>query len=136
MKHLRLVRVTEYKDATLGTLTVDNKPVAVTLEDKWRDNERMVSCIPPGDYLLKRHHSPKFGECFKVLNVPERDEILIHAGNTHIDTHGCILLGLMFGMIGDNASILSSRAAITNFMLELKNDDVAELTIVNVIGTR
>lgn len=127
---LRLVRATEYNDATLGVLCLDARPIAVTLEDKWRDNERMVSCIPTGHYKVKRHSSPKFGECFKVLDVPDRSEILIHAGNTHKDTHGCILLGLQFGTIGTEAAILSSRAAVANFMTLMIGVDEAELEVI------
>lgn len=127
---LKLVRATEYNDATLGVLCLDARPISVTLEDKWRDNERMVSCIPVGKYKVKRHISPRFGECFKVLDVPGRSEILIHAGNTHKDTHGCILLGLQFGTIGTEAAILSSRAAVANFMTLMIGVDEAELEVV------
>lgn len=127
---LRLARVSEYKDATLGVLCLNERPMFVTLEDKWRDNEKMVSCIPKGKYTIKHHQSPKFGTCYKVINVPGRNEILIHAGNTHKDTHGCILLGLMYGAVGSEAAILSSRAAVTNFMIEMKGVDEAELEIV------
>ena len=127
---LKLVRVSEHNDATLGVLCLDARPIAVTLEDKWRDNERMVSCIPTGHYKVKRHISPKFGECFKVIEVPERSEILIHAGNTHKDTHGCILLGLQFGTIGTEAAILSSRAAVANFMTLMIGVDEAELEVI------
>ncbi len=130
MKQLRLIRVTEHNGATFGVLCIDDRPMFVTLEDKWRDNERMVSCIPKGRYVIKRHKSPKFGECFKVQNVPDRSEILIHAGNTHIDTHGCILLGLMFGTVGTNSAILSSRAAVANFMTEMLGVEEAALEIV------
>jgi hypothetical protein len=102
----------------------------VTLEDKWRNNEKMISCIPKGKYKIQRHQSPHFGECFKVLDVPNRSEILIHAGNTQKDTNGCILLGLMYGTIGTTAAILSSRAAIANFMTEMIKVDEAELEVV------
>lgn len=133
MKKLRLVRVTEYKDATIGTLCLDDRPIAVTLEDKWRDNEKMVSCIPTGTYTITIHNSPKFGRCYKVLDVPGRSEILIHAGNTHKDTHGCILLGLMHGTVGTETAILSSRAAVDNFMTMMLGVDKATLTIVSAV---
>jgi hypothetical protein len=94
----------------------------------------MVSCIPVGTYKIKIHQSPKFGKCYKVHNVPGRDEILIHAGNTHHDTHGCILLGMMFGTIGTDAAVLSSRAALDNFMTMMLGVNEAELTIVSVVG--
>lgn len=130
MKKLKLVRVSEHNDATLGVLCLDARPMFVTLEDKWRDNERMVSCIPKGKYVIKRHQSPKFGEVFKVLDVPGRNEILVHAGNTHKDTHGCILLGLMYGLVGTESAILSSRAALANFMTAMSEVEKTELEIV------
>ena len=61
--------------------------------------------------------------------MPDRADILFHAGNTHADTHGCILLGLMFGKVNGQAAILSSRAAVANFMVELGGKE-AELEIV------
>lgn len=130
MKKLKLVRVTEHKDATLGVLCIDDRPMFVTLEDKWRDNEKQVSCIPKGKYELIAHSSPKFGRTFQVMNVPDRDAILIHAGNTHKDTHGCILLGLMYGLLGTDSAILSSRAAMEQFMQLMASDSKATLEIV------
>lgn len=132
---LKLVRVSEHKDATLGVLCIDERPVAVTLEDKWRDNEKMVSCIPTGTYKVKAHNSPKFGRCYKVYDVPDRSEILIHAGNTHKDTHGCILLGLMYGTVGTDTAILSSRAAVDNFMTLMLGVSECTLTILSAIGS-
>lgn len=130
MKQLRLIRVTEHNGATFGVLCIDDRPMFVTLEDAWRDNERMVSCIPKGTYTIRRHTSPKFGKVFKVLDVPDRSEILIHAGNTHKDTHGCILLGLMYGTVGTESAILSSRAALANFMTAMLEVEEAQLEIV------
>lgn len=130
MKELRLIRVAEHNDATLGVLLIDNRPMFVTLEDKWRDNQRNVSCIPMGRFLVERHLSPKFGDCFAVKNVPDRSGILIHGGNTHHDTEGCILLGLMYGTLGTDAAILSSRAAMASFMSLMGNDSEALLEIV------
>ena len=49
-----------------------------TLELKWLDNERRVSCIPEGDYDVIPHVSPKFGKCFWVQDVEGRSEILFH----------------------------------------------------------
>ncbi|MGL5336149.1 MAG: DUF5675 family protein [Enterovibrio sp.] len=127
---LRVVRVTEHNDATLGVMCINGRPMFVTLEDKWRENERGVSCIPKGSYGVVLHESPKFGTCYKVLDVPERSDILIHAGNSHLDTTGCILLGLMYGTRGTSAGILSSRAAIASFMTEMGNVKTATLEVV------
>lgn len=126
---LKLVRVSEHKDAMLGVLCLDSRPMFVTLEDRWFDNERMLSCIPAGKYKIKIHNSPRFGRVFKVCDVPGRNDILIHAGNTKEDTHGCILLGLMYGTIGTETAILSSRAAFANFMTAMNGVSEAELEI-------
>tara|TARA_R110000823_G_C15824311_1_gene489607 strand:+ start:490 stop:879 length:390 start_codon:yes stop_codon:yes gene_type:complete len=127
---LKLVRVSEYKDATLGVLCLDARPMFVTLEDRWFDNERLISCIPAGKYKIRLHDSPKFGRVYQVCDVPERSHILIHAGNTKEDTHGCILLGLMYGTLGTDTAILSSRAALANFMTSMAGIEEAELQIV------
>lgn len=134
MKQLKLVRVTEYNGATLGVLLVDGSPEFVTLEDPWRDNERMISCIPQGKYKIKKHNSPKFGKTFIVDNVTQRDHILFHAGNTHKDTHGCILLGLQYGTLNNEPAILASKSAFDKFMTIMGKDEMAELLIIDVYG--
>ncbi len=125
MKRVRLVRVTEHNNATYGTLCVDGRPICVTLEDAWKNNQTSISCIPSGRYKLTWHKSPRFGECYLVNDVPSRSHILIHAGNTHEDTHGCILLGLTFGI----NRIVSSRAAIELFH-SVMNEESGELEVV------
>ena len=100
-------------------LLVDNKNNLIlqlqTLERPWIFNERKVSCIPTGTYLVKRHNSPKFGECFKIQDVKGRSDILIHSGNVVNDTLGCILVGLTSGTVDDSttAMIYNSRKAMT-----------------------
>ncbi len=99
-------------------LLLDNKNTIIlqlqTLERPWIFNERKVSCIPTGTYLVKRHISPKFGECFKVQDVKGRSDILIHSGNVVKDTLGCILVGLTSGSVDDSSSamVYSSRKAM------------------------
>lgn len=134
MKLLRLVRVTEHNGATMGVLCIDGSPEVITLEDAWRDNEKMISCIPIGRYKIKLHKSPKFGITYKVMDVPERSEILIHAGNTHKDTHGCILVGLQFGKVGTEPAILASKSAFLKFMELMGNAPEAELIVIDAYG--
>ena len=99
-------------------LLVDNKTNLIlqlqTLERPWIFNERKVSCIPTGTYLVKRHTSPKFGQCFKIQDVKGRSDILIHSGNVVGDTLGCILVGLARGSVDDSntAMVYSSRKAL------------------------
>ena len=134
MKQLRLVRVSEYDGATLGVLCIDHVPEFVTLEDAWRDNERQISCIPVGRYTIKPRVSPKFGNTWQVMDVPERSHILFHAGNTHKDTHGCILLGLQFGRLGNETAILASRSAFLQFLQKMSDVKEAQLIVIDAYG--
>lgn len=99
-------------------LLVDNKNNLIlqlqTLERPWIFNERKVSCIPTGTYLVKPHISPKFGKCFKIQDVKGRSDILIHSGNVVADTIGCVLVGLSSGSVDDSdtAMVYSSRKAM------------------------
>jgi hypothetical protein len=68
------------------------------------------------------------------MDVPERSHILFHAGNTHKDTHGCILLGLQFGKVGKETAILASRSAFLKFMELMGNTPEAELIVIDAYG--
>jgi hypothetical protein len=129
-----LIRVTEHAGATFGVLCIDEAPEFLTVEDAWRSNETKVSCIPIGRYKIIRHKSPRFGNVYKVLDVPEREHILIHAGNTHRDTEGCILLGMQYGKIGSDSAILASRSAFLQFMKLMENTPEAQLLIIDAYG--
>lgn len=73
------------------------------------NNQKKFSCIPEGIYDVVKHNSPKHGNCFHVLNVPDRDNILIHKGNyasgKQVDTLGCILPGEYFEDINNDGNI-------------------------------
>ncbi len=129
MMQLRLVRVTEYNGATLGVLCLNDSPDFVTLEDAWRANERMV-----GRYKVKLHRSPKFGIVYRIENVPERSEILFHAGNTAEDTHGCVLVGMQYGKLDGNPAVLASRSAFNQFMDKMAGVIEADLLIIDAYG--
>jgi hypothetical protein len=71
-----------------------------SLEDDWLNNLRNVSCIPSGQYLLRRTIYYKHGyETFEITGVPNRSRILIHPGNTEEDLQGCIAIGLRRGKL-------------------------------------
>lgn len=91
---VELQRKQHSRDQVTGRLTLANPKYAFhTLELPWKNNEPRVSCIPAGRYEVVKRHSPKYGDHFHVLNVPNRSYILIHAGNYNRDTLGCILVG-------------------------------------------
>lgn len=76
--------------------------------------------IPAGTYQVKRmpaSANPRHGECFEVLNVPGRSDILFHAGNTQHDSTGCILLGYGFSRFREQPAISQSQDALQRFKL-------------------
>jgi hypothetical protein len=90
------VYINRYKSddkQTLGEMVYKGKVVAKTLELAWRNNDRRVSCIPAGIYSVVRRYTSKYGNHFHILNVKDRDMILIHKGNFHFHSLGCIIVG-------------------------------------------
>lgn len=82
-----------------------------TLELPWKENKKNISRIPAGHYKAVVHDSPKFGMCLWIQDVPDRSEILIHKGNYHKDTLGCILVGQdLFDIDGDGNKDVTSSA--------------------------
>ena len=107
---------------TLGVLTDEqNEIVCYTLENPWEDNARNVSCIPDGDYEVVPYSSAKYQHSFEILDVPGRDAILIHQGNTIKDTLGCILVGESLGKLGMDNAALKSRDKLDSMVLKYFN---------------
>lgn len=91
---LLLTRHTFAPSATLGDLGVDGVPFCHTLELPCGDYGHGCA-IPPGRYKVILNPSSRFQRIMpRVLDVPGRTGILIHKGNTHLNTEGCILVGL------------------------------------------
>lgn len=80
--------------STQGVLIWNNSTLCNTLELPWLENKRYNSCIPEGIYRLTKYSGTKFHDSFWLHDVPHRHAIMIHVGNTVMDTKGCILPGL------------------------------------------
>jgi hypothetical protein len=92
---------------TVGKLFVDGMFLCETLEDVVRDlnkdgdlddsgEEKIYgeTAIPFGRYRVILKRSSKFKRDLpRILNVNNFTDILIHAGNSPEDSHGCILVG-------------------------------------------
>jgi hypothetical protein len=93
---------------------------AIELPDN--GNQHKVSCIPEGIYDVVKWFSPSKGKCFHILNVPDRDNILIHSGNyatgKQVDTLGCILPGkTLIDINGDgNLDVTDSRTTMDQLL--------------------
>lgn len=146
MLHLVLKRISSDNIQTLGEMTIYLPPSFIasgpkifsckTIELPYRNNEPNISCIPIGVYLITKRYSEKHKEHLKVQEVVDRTDILIHSGNYHHDTKGCILVGESFKDInGDNiADVTNSRKTLNNILRHFENihynDTAAYLTIV------
>jgi hypothetical protein len=104
---------------------VDMETICFTYELPWNDNKRSDSCIPAGTYKCIVKYSHSKGRVFEILGVKDRSGILIHVGNTHVDTDGCVLVGrdLYQNSIG------RSRIAMGEILMKLP--DEFELTVVD-----
>jgi hypothetical protein len=98
--NLKLVRTFKGPKYTIGKLYIDGEYFCDTLEDVVRvlnsisDKIYGETAIPAGEYQLVLSMSNRFKRILPaILNVPFFEGIRIHAGNTDIDSHGCILVG-------------------------------------------
>lgn len=107
--YLRLVRLLQTEEASLGSLVVDGLPFCYTLELPWLGNARNISCIPTGSYRWQLITSEKYGRTLRISDVPERDGILIHSGNYTSDTEGCVLVGRCFERLKSQIKLCASR---------------------------
>ena len=105
---IRVKRIALKETYTIGRLYVDREYICDTIEDKVRDIKiQNETAIPYGRYKVAMNYkSPKYsnfdkykwakeydGYLPRLIDVPEFDGILIHVGNTSLDTSGCILVG-------------------------------------------
>ena len=109
---LRVDRIESDNESTLGRLYIDDRFQCWTLEDQYRAGPKVKgeTRIPAGVYQLKLRteggfhaqytetNRTKFGPdwhkgMLNVTDVPGFEFILIHVGNSHDDTQGCLLVG-------------------------------------------
>jgi len=96
---LILNRIAKKREYSIGRLYVRNELgkayVCDTLEPSVNPTcHKNPKAIPTGRYAVVITLSPRFQQWLPLLlNVPRREGIRIHAGNTALDTRGCILVG-------------------------------------------
>ena len=116
---LRLERIALRSEYTIGKLYVDGEYVCDTIEDTVRDLDKDgkfangevkipgKTAIPYGRYeITMKVKSPKYsnftryswakkydGYLPRLLNVPHFDGVLIHVGNSALDSEACVLVG-------------------------------------------
>lgn len=132
---LRLTRIKQKGSTTLGKLTIDgvNKSWFV-LEPAGLDSEIEGSDrrIKAGTYQLLPYSSAKYPNVYELQNVPGRTFILIHAGNYHQDTLGCLMLGKQWGIVKDSHYYVdNSKYALKEIFAEISKFNGAIINISN-----
>jgi hypothetical protein len=101
---------TYFPEGTQGVLEWNGTIVCYTIELPWLGNQKRISCIPEGEYILQKRFSPKFQWHLHLKNVPGRDLILIHPANdAKTELLGCIATVALHTGIGKGSS---SRKAL------------------------
>lgn len=147
--HVLLIRTDRIPDGVFGKVHVNGVHTLATCEDDWKDNIPGESCIPAGDYIMRRAWYRKGGyETFEILDAPgnppvldKRDPILFHRGNTEEDVKGCVAVGMRRGrlrVVRDEdtgarnvvkESVAESEKAFHKFMEAMEGVDEATLTV-------
>ncbi len=114
-----------YRDTwTDGLIFIKGILLCRSIELRWANNERNVSCIPEGVYPLAIIQHPKFGECLQINGVKGRTGILVHVANdAQKELRGCI--APVFSLSG-NGKGLYSRLALNYIIENLKNSGEKE----------
>lgn len=106
-----------YTDGTHGTILVDGNPVCETIELPWLNNQRRVSCIPEGSYVLRKRFTQKFKWHLALEAVKGRSGILIHPANdAQKELLGCIAPVLYHTGIGKG---VYSRKSLDLLLMKL-----------------
>ena len=136
---IKVKRIARKEAYTIGKMYVNGEYVCDTLEDKDRGLTSNMSvaqicgvkikgetAIPTGRYLVDmKTVSPRFGgraqyqfcrgRLPRLCNTPGYQGVLIHCGNTAMDTDGCILVGEN----KEKGKVLNSKATFNRLYLRL-----------------
>lgn len=138
-----LIREASTPEGTPGILCGSLLPGPLqTIELPWLDNRPEVSCIPPGDYIMKWMPSAKYKRpMLTLLNVPGRSGILFHTGNFagdttkgwRTDSNGCIFPGMERGSL-EHAARQQRVVLRSGLALESLEAAVRTLAVLSIIA--
>ncbi len=126
---LILTRVYIGPEGAFSTLSPNGEPpFMVALEHTYEDNDVKV---PRGTYTCRRTRFNHGGyETFEITGVPGHARLLFHRGNTELDSDGCVVVGLQFGVVNGNDGVLSSTSAHFIFMGRQNGVDSFQLEVL------
>ena len=120
-----LLTRTYFPNGTNGKLECEGKLICNTIELPWKNNETRVSCIPEGNYFIKKRYSQKFQWHLEIENVQNRSLILFHPANNALqELNGCI--APVTKLSGPGLGLMSRKAFTTLKRLVYKVLDTNE----------
>jgi hypothetical protein len=122
-----------FPEGTQGFLEWNGTLVCYTIELPWLVNQRRISCIPEGEYILQLRFSPKFKWHFLLMDVPGRDLILIHPANdAKLELLGCIAPVTKHTGIGKGSAsrrALAKLRVLTKAAFERKEEVILKIQL-------
>jgi hypothetical protein len=107
---------------TNGTVYNCEKSICHTIELPWKENQKMISCIPEGRYEIVKRYNTKFKWHFIVMNVPNRSFILIHPANDALkELKGCIAPVLVLAAAGKGYESKKALKSLISIIYPLLN---------------
>ncbi len=123
-----------FEDFECWTLEDTMRKRDLNLDGKLESNEKVYgkTAIPSGSYVIDIKESTRFKRPMPYLvNVPLFEGIMIHPGNTEVDTLGCILIGMDHGA---EDAIYESKRAFELFFPKLEKALALKPVKINVVG--
>lgn len=122
---LELIR-TYFPEGTNGELKENGQQVGYTIELPWLSNAHNSSCIPEGRYELAKRYHEHYGWHMHVLDVPQREWILIHpATDAKTQLKGCIApVSVLMGPGKGIASRIANEKLRSRVYDAMKNEKV------------
>ena len=142
-KSATITRIPQDKQTLGKWISYENGKVIFacdTIELPYINNQKQISCVPKGVYLVKYRESAKYPRHYHLQDVPNRDLIFVHQANfvgsknpkTHkADLLGCIGVGNGYGDIdGDGTVELLKSTPTLKKLLEVMGKEDFYLTII------
>lgn len=91
-----IAKLYDERNFYLNLLFLERPKTNKTLPNQRDDKTTAINdscCIPEGSYQIRDFSGAKFKNVIEILNVENRQSILIHCGNVIDDSLGCCLIG-------------------------------------------
>lgn len=131
---IKLVRIAEGINTTLGQLYINNLFQCYILEDKIREHKIPgETAIPAGTYRLALNRMAGMNTSYhrryialhrgmiEITGIPNFSLVFIHIGNYYSDTRGCPLTGSYYQLVKGDYRVLHSADAYKKTYAALLN---------------